>query len=87
MLNFSNDFCHLKNKKILLRERKRHTDRRLASPGRGVDRQTDGQTRVKTLPSPILRMRSVKTSPAQSHMASLLLVSSLLFSIFRFNNA
>ena len=49
------------NKKVLLRERKRHTDRRVASPERGVDRQTngwmDGQIRVKTLPSPILRIR------------------------------
>ena len=29
------------NKKVLLRERKRHTDRRVASPEGGVDRQTD----------------------------------------------
>ena len=32
------------NKKVLLRECKRHTDRRVASPGGGVDRQTDGWT-------------------------------------------
>ena len=32
------------NKNVLLRERKRHTDRRVASPGGGVDRQTDGWT-------------------------------------------
>ena len=31
------------NKKVLLRERKRHTDRRAASLGGGVDRQTDGR--------------------------------------------
>ena len=35
-------------KKVLRRERKRHADRRVASPGRGCG-QTDGQTRVKTL--------------------------------------
>ena len=35
-------------------KRKRHTDRRVANPGGGVDRQTDGwtETHVKTLPSP-----------------------------------
>ena len=37
-----------KNKKVLLRKRKRHTDRRVASPVGGVDRQNDGQTHVKT---------------------------------------
>ena len=30
------------NKKILLHERKRHTDRRVVSPVVGVDRQMDG---------------------------------------------
>ena len=53
----------LKHKKVLLRERKRHTDRRVTSPaerGGGVDRQTDGQSCVKTLLSPILRMRLAK---------------------------
>ena len=49
---------HKHQKKVLLRERKRHTDRGVSStpsavlPGRGggspVDRQTDGLTRVKT---------------------------------------
>ena len=65
MVQFYNIFMF--NKKVLLRERKRHTDCRVVSPGGGVDRQMDGwmngwmdgQTRVKTLPSPILRMRSV----------------------------
>ena len=32
------------NKKVLLRERKRHTDRHVASPGGGVDKQMDGRT-------------------------------------------
>ena len=32
----------LEYKKVLLRERKRHTDRRVASSGGSVDRQTDG---------------------------------------------
>ena len=80
------------NKKVLLRERKRHTARRVVStpsvlaggvrvpplgvrvPPRGVrvpprggsrypplwtDRLMDGQTRVKTLPSLVLRTRAV----------------------------
>ena len=32
------------NKKVLLRERKRHTDRRVGSPGGGVDRQNHRHT-------------------------------------------
>ena len=48
------------NKKALLRERKRHTDRRVASPVGGVDRQTDGWTDTcENITFPILGMRSV----------------------------
>ena len=35
---------HFSNKKVLLRKSKRHTDRRVASPGGGVDRQNHRRT-------------------------------------------
>ena len=63
-------FADNKNKKVLLRERKRHTARRVVStpsvvlpgyPPLWTDRLMDGQTRVKTLPSLVLRTRAVIT--------------------------
>ena len=49
---------HIINKKVLLRERKRHTARRVASPG-DVDRQTDRHVWKHYLPV-VLRTRAVK---------------------------
>ena len=45
LANFLNNTCeNEKDKKVFLRQSERHTDRRVASPGGGVDRQTDGWT-------------------------------------------
>ena len=49
---------HNQNKKVL-RDHKRHTARCVSSPAARQGVWTDAQTRVKTLPSPILRMRAV----------------------------
>ena len=46
-------------KTIVLCECNRHTDCHVASPLEGVDRQNDGQTRVKKIPSSILHMCSL----------------------------
>ena len=49
-------FSFKQNKRVLLHERKKHTDRRVASRGGGVDRQT---ATCENITFPILRMRSV----------------------------